>query len=91
MLWIDFLKPSNLPPYYKMKKHLALSGADERDEPRENLVSCRHHLKAAEAALAECKNVYRDAEDVRVLERFDSIIREEWAEFQKRDADDDSD
>ena len=58
-----------LPTYYQMKTHLALSGADEQDEPWENLAACRHNLKEAEKALAESKNVYRDAEDVQLLKR----------------------
>jgi hypothetical protein len=89
---LSFLATPDLPPYYRMKTHLALSGTDERDEPWENLASCHHNLKEAERALAECKNVYRDAGDVQLLRRQVSVIREEWAELQKRDGDsDDSD
>lgn len=58
-----------------MKAHLALSGADEQNEPYENLIACRHHFKAAECALAESKNVYTDAEDVRMLRKYERQFR----------------
>ena len=74
-----------------MKGHLTLSAADEQNEPHENLIACRHHLKAAESALAESKNLYKDAEDVEVLRTYEGIIKDEWDALRRRESEADSD
>lgn len=63
---LSFLATAGLPPYYQMKAHLALSGADEQNEPHEDMIACRHHLKAPKNALIESKTVYKDAGDVKI-------------------------
>lgn len=63
-----FLKTPDLPPYYKLKAYITLSAADDEDDPLENLAACHYYLNAADEALAECKDVYKDATDVHHLE-----------------------
>ena len=82
---LKFLQTPNLPPYYQLKSHLTLSGADEEDEAWENLAVCRHHLNAAEKALAECKDAYKDASDVKRVQAIEAVIKEEWGALQERE------
>lgn len=81
---LKFLSNPDLPPYFKMKTHLTLSGADEEDDVWENLAVCRHHLNAAEKALAECKEVYKDAVDVQRLRMIEALIEEERSALLER-------
>ncbi|KAM0710850.1 hypothetical protein Q7P35_001588 [Cladosporium inversicolor] len=81
---LKFLLTPDLPPYFKMKANLALSGADEEEEPWENLAVCRHHLNAAEKALAECMEVYKDAGDVQRLRMIETLIEEERSALLER-------
>jgi hypothetical protein len=67
-----------------MQVHLTLSGADEQGEAWENVWACRHHLDAAANALADCKDVYKEAGDVQHLQTFEEVIQEEKSEMQKR-------
>lgn len=46
---------------------------------------CRHHLNAAEKALVECKDVYKDASDVKRLLAIEAVIKEEWSALQERE------
>lgn len=80
----EFLLSSDLPPYYRMQTHLTLSGADEQDGPWEDVWACRLHLDAAANALADCKDVYKDAGDVQHLKTFETVIKKERSEMQKR-------
>lgn len=83
---LRFLQTPDLPPYYRMKANLALSGTDQQNEPEESLVACHHHLKAAQTALAECRRHYsNDAIDVACLQRHQEIIEEEWVALQERE------
>lgn len=73
----EFLQTPDLPPYYKMKANFVLSSADEEEEPWENVAACRHYLNEADKAMAECKEVYKSAEEVRQLQVFEEYIVEE--------------
>ena len=87
------LKTPDLLPYYKVKTCITLSAADEEEEPEENLAACYYHLNAADKALTECKDVYKDATDVQHLQTLEAVIKEEREALQKRkkaiDGDDD--
>lgn len=88
----SFVKEPSLPTYYRMKAYLALSGADEEDEPWENIAACRHFLKEAEKAFKDAQEIYvHDERDVEALKGFERIIQEEWDELRKRERLADSD
>lgn len=82
-----------MPPYYKIKAYLALSGANEEDGPEENIAACRHFLNKAEEALREAQQIYVNEERaVDVLKSFQRIIQEERQNLRKREqSDSDSD
>ena len=80
-----FLKTPDLPPYYKLKAYITLSAADDEDDPLENLAACHYYLNAADEALAECKDVYKDATDVHHLQTLEAVIKEERGALQKRE------
>lgn len=82
---LKFLSTPDLPPYFKMKIHLTLSGADEEDDAWENLAVCRHHLNAAEKVFAECKEVYTNAVDVQRLRMIKKLIEEERSALLERE------
>ena len=81
---LRFLATPDLPPYYKVKVHITLSGADEENDPFDNLAACRYHLNAADNALAECKNLYKDEGDVQQLQKLEAVIKGERKALQKR-------
>lgn len=91
-----FLETPDLPQYYKVKTCITLSAADEEEGPWENLAACHYHLNAADKALIECKDIYKDATDVQHLQTLEAVIKEERDALQKRekaingDADDES-
>jgi hypothetical protein len=80
-----FLKEPELPIYYQMKAYWALSGADEEDEPWENLAACRHYLKKATEALKESQRTYISKEDTEFLEVYEKELRAEWVQFYQRE------
>jgi hypothetical protein len=83
---LNFLKEPALPVYYKMKAYLALSGADEEEEPWENFAACRYYLRKAEEALKEAQDIYvTEDRDVDVLQKHKRIIQEEWQELRQRE------
>ena len=85
------LETPDLPPYYKVKTCITLSAADEEEGPLENLAACHHHLNTADKAMAECKDVYKDATDVQHLQTLGAVIKEERDALQKREKAIDSD
>lgn len=89
---LRFLEEPSLPTYYKFKAYLALSAADERDEPWENLTACRHYLQQARKALEEAKELYvGEQRDVDCLKQQEQNLREEWDELRERERLADSD
>jgi len=80
----DFLKTPDLAPYYKVKAYITLSSAEEEEDLLMNLAACRFHLNKAGRALAECKDVYKDAGDVQCLQMLEAVIEEEQNALLKR-------
>lgn len=92
----SFLKEPSLPTYYKLKVYLALSGANEENEPWKNIAACRYFLREAEKALQEAQKIYVNKEyDAEVFRNYERIVQKEWEELRKReqlaDSDGDSD
>jgi len=82
-LLLRFVIRPDIPLYYKVKAHLALSAADE-DDPWHNLAICRRHLNEAERALADCMDVYKDPGDVQRLRAIEVLIEEERRAVEER-------
>jgi hypothetical protein len=74
-----------------MKANVVLSSADEEEEQWENLAACRHYLNEADKAMAECKELYRSAEEVRHLEVLEGYIIEEHQALRERESDSEGD
>lgn len=87
----EFLKKDDLPPYYKFKASMALSGVDEEKKPWENLAATHHFLKKAEEAVKLAKETYvHDLQDTLTLEAQSKILEGEWEELRQRQKDMDS-
>jgi hypothetical protein len=80
---LRFVIRPDIPLYYKVKAHLALSAADE-DDRWHNLAICRRHLNEAERALADCMDVCKDAGDVQRLRAIEVLIEEERRAVEER-------
>ncbi|KAL9054387.1 MAG: hypothetical protein Q9162_004189 [Coniocarpon cinnabarinum] len=81
----SFLKKENLPPFYKFKANLALSDADQGNDPKQNIKTTAFYLMQAAVALEECKPVYvHEAEDADVLEKQGRNLMDEWRRLDAR-------
>lgn len=74
----EFLETAESSPYYQFKANLALSVADEENEPAENIAAANYFLQKAQEALKTAKEIYvHNLTDVQVLERRAMVLKDE--------------